>query len=381
MIRQTVAGIVGDVSHDLRLVGRIVAASGAEIADLGVDTARWRECLMAALVVPLAITVALALDLDSVWWSGISAFVTVLATGSASLKAGLVRIGATTIGVVVALIVGRWLPYSHAALVLFLAFTAFLGTVGMVVSAHGTAWLLATVTTTMVLLAGLDDPLALPTVAFNRWSEVLVGVLASALVTNLIAPGAADEPAPPPRGWRHLLDDDRGVALQGLRAAVAVVVLLLVWIWLDQPDFSQMAITVAVVMAAPGAGDGGERGRYAVTERAVHRFVGCLGGGLAALGFLALSITDFLPWLLIIAAAMWICMHLRTGRRGVSYVGIQAAVAFIVTLAQGRGPPASLMPGLDRFVGITGGLLVLMVISLVLWPHLDDRHGQGRLAG
>ena len=26
------------------------------------------------------------------------------------------------------------------------------------------------------------------------------------------------------------------------------------------------------------------------------------------------------------------------------------------------------MPGVDRFVGITGGLAILLVISLVLWP-------------
>ena len=38
-----------------------------------------------------------------------------------------------------------------------------------------------------------------------------------------------------------------------MRAAIAVVIVLLVWIWLDLPSFQQMAITVAVVMAAPGA--------------------------------------------------------------------------------------------------------------------------------
>ena len=72
---------------------------------------------------PLAIIFALLLKLDSVWWAGISGFTTVLSTGSALLKRGLVRGGATTAGVIVAAIVARWLPYDHVLLAL--SVTAF----------------------------------------------------------------------------------------------------------------------------------------------------------------------------------------------------------------------------------------------------------------
>jgi uncharacterized membrane protein YccC len=376
MIRRMVADVAADTADGVRLIGRIFTLFGQELGELMLDTTRWRQCLMASLVVPLAVTMALLLELDSVWWAGISGFMTVLTTGSASLKRGIIRIGATTAGVIGAVIVARWLPYDHVLLALFLAVTVFLGTVGMVVSPHGMAWLLGTITTNMVLFAGLDDPLSIPTIAFNRLSEVTVGVVASALVTNLIAAGGAGGPAPPPApGWRRLLDEDWPVTLQGLRAAISVVILLFVWISIELPEFQQMAITVAVVMAAPGAGGTGIEGRHAVAERALHRFLGCLVGGVTALGCLALSITAFVPWLAIIAAAMWICMHLQTSRRGVGYLGTQAAMVFIVTLAQGAGPPSSLLPGIDRFVGITGGLLVLMVVSVALWPHHDERHG------
>ncbi len=375
MISRVTAGIAADAANGLRLIGDIFTLFAHELGELVLDTSRWRQCLMAALVVPLAITLALLLELDSVWWAGISGFMTVLATGSASLNRGFIRVGATTAGVIVAAIVARWLPYDHVLLALFLAVVTFLGTVGMIVSPHGMAWLLGTITVNMVLLAGLDDPLSVPNIAFNRWSEVAVGVAASALVTNLIAPGGVGKPAPLAPGWRRLLDEDWPVALQGVRSAIVVVILLFVWIWLELPEFQQMAITVAAVMAAPGAGGTGVEGQHAVAERALHRFLGCLVGGVAALGCLALSITTFVPWLAIIAAAMWICMHLQTSRRGVGYLGTQAAMVFIVTLAQGSGPPASLLPGIDRFVGITGGLLVLTVVSVALWPHLDERHG------
>jgi len=163
--------------------------------------------------------------------------------------------------------------------------------------------------------------------------------------------------------------------LQGLRSAVVVVILLYAWIWLELPQFEQMAITVTVVMAAPGAGGVGLAGRHAVAERALHRLIGCLAGGLVALACLALSITAFLPWLAILSIAMWICMHVQTSRRGVGYVGTQAALVFIVTLVQGAGPPSSIMPGIDRFAGIICGLAILMLVSVALWPSVDERHG------
>jgi uncharacterized membrane protein YccC len=375
MMGRLLADIAADAAGACRMVGRILWTVGLEIRELVLDTTRWRQCLMASLVVPLAITMALFLELDSVWWAGISGFMTVLATGSATLQRGLIRIGATFAGVVAAFIVARWLPYNHVALALFLALSTFLGTVGMVVSPHGTSWLLSTVTVNIVLLSALDNPLTVPATAFDRLAEVTVGVVSSALVTNLIAPRGVMPPPPAAPGWRYLFDDEWPVVVQGIRAAVAVVILLLAWIWLELPSFQQMAITVTVVMAAPGAGGVGLDARHAVAERALHRIIGCLIGGVAALACLALSVTDFLSWLLMIAVAMWICMHIQTSRRGIGYVGTQAAMVFIVTLAQGAGPPTSLVPGIDRFVGIIGGLAILMVLSVALWPSVDERHG------
>ena len=87
-MRRLLAGMAADIAGDARQVGHIFSVLGEEIAELLVDSSRWRQCAMAALVVPLAITFALLLDLDAVWWSGISAFVTVLTTGADSLRQG-----------------------------------------------------------------------------------------------------------------------------------------------------------------------------------------------------------------------------------------------------------------------------------------------------
>ena len=79
---------------------------------------------------------------------------------------------------------------------------------------------------------------------------------------------------------------------------------------------------------------------------------------------------QFLPWLGLLAAGVWVCSHVQTGAHGVGYVGIQASVVWIIMIVQGWGPPDSILPGIDRLAGILAGLAILSVVSLLLWP--DD---------
>jgi hypothetical protein len=55
-------------------------------------------------------------------------------------------------------------------------------------------------------------------------------------------------------------------------------------------------------------------------------------------------------------SGIWLCSQIQSGSTGISYVGIQAAIAFLLSMVQGQGPPLSINPGLDRFAGIVAGL-------------------------
>src|SRR5262249_23370691 len=68
-------------------------------------------------------------------------------------------------------------------------------------------------------------------------------------------------------------------------------------------------------------GRGSYRGRRA--SHALQRLLGCLLGGFVGLCLLALSLTNFLPWILTLSAAIWIGCYLQTSERGVSYIGTQ----------------------------------------------------------
>jgi Predicted membrane protein len=109
-----------------------------------------------------------------------------------------------------------------------------------------------------------------------------------------------------------------------------------VWSWFNQLSLSQMSVTVAVIMAVPVApGDPLESGRR-VASQSLQRVMGCFIGGIAGLLLLALSLTEFLPWLLALTAVLWVGAYIQTStRRG--YIGTQAVLVLIMTLVQGWG--------------------------------------------
>ena len=341
---------------------------GRELGELGEAPDRTRQGIVAACSVMLATFLALLLEIQSPWWAAISAFMSLTATGGGSLRKGMLRLAGTAAGALLGFIMARWLPYDHFAMYLFIAAITMLGVIAMQVSPHGLAWMFLSITSILVLLEALANPLQAASVAYYRLFEVGVGVLSAIIVANLLQDWHR-EPPPTAPGWRHLLGAQWPVVLHGLRSAIAVCAVLAIWMALELDNqVTEMAITVAVVMAAPVVADGGFGTRHAVAVRSLHRFLGCLVGGAVALACLALDVESFVWWLAMIGAAVWVGMHIQVGPHGVGYVGTQAAFVFIVTLIQGARPPDSIMPGVDRFVGITGGLAILLVISLVLWP-------------
>jgi uncharacterized membrane protein YccC len=352
---------------------------GRELLELGDAPDRTRQGLVAACAVVLATYLALLLEIQSPWWAAISAFMSLSATGGGSLQRGILRMTGTAAGALVGFVMARWLPYDQFAMYLFIGSVTMLGVIAMQVSPHGLAWLFLSITSILVLLESLNNPLMAASVAYYRTFEVGVGVLSAIIVANLLQDWHR-EPPPTAPGWRHLLGAQWPVVLHGARSAIAVVAVMAVWMALEVEQVVEMAITVAVVMAAPVVAEGGFGTRHAVAVRSLHRFLGCLLGGAVALACLALDVESFVWWLGMIGAAVWVGMHIQVGPHGVGYAGTQATFVFIVTMIQGEGPPDSIMPGVERFAGIVGGLAILLVVSMVLWPS-DEEIAEQKAAG
>jgi uncharacterized membrane protein YccC len=371
MMRGLTAAVREDFAEGWRMTTLALAGYWRELGELGEDPVRTRQGIVAAGAVVLALVIALSLEVESPWWAAISGFMSMMSTGAGSVRRGLLRLVGTIAGAVSGFIMARWLPYDHFALCLFLGAVTMVGVTAMQVSPHGLAWLFFAITAIMVLLSGLNDPLDVITTAYYRVFDVAIGVTAAIIMAHTLQDWHADKPPPSP-GWRHLLGAQWPALLHGARAGISVVFVLLVWIWIDLPDVVEMTISVAMVMSAPVINYGGLGTRHAVAERALHRFIGCLLGGLVALACLALQVTSFVWWLLLIATGVWVGSHVQNGKHGVGYVGTQAAFVFVITLIQGPAPPTSIMPGIDRFAGIVGGMGILLIVSLLLWPSDEE---------
>jgi uncharacterized membrane protein YccC len=353
--------------EDAKAQPGLAAALLNELRELSLSGPRAKTCIITTLSVVISVVVALWLHLDNAWWAGISGFMVSQATSDASFRKGLLRIGGTVAGAAAAFFAMRWIAYNHFACYLFLLIFTMVGVLGFELKRNAYAWLLAAVTADMIVLMSLEQPLETLHAAVYRAAEVVIGTIVAMLLSFALADDGAGETAQAePPGF---LGADRAALLHATRSGVSVMLIPIVWSWLELPmSGAQMGVTSIVVSAVPVLGTPPSILLSTVVTRALHRIVGCLIGGAAALFCLMIPLTDFLPWLLALAGGVWIATHIQSSARGVGYVGTQISLVFIMTLVQGFGPPLSVWPGAERFAGIMIGLVILLLVSLVLWP-------------
>jgi uncharacterized membrane protein YccC len=360
----------GPATGESQPVGISAALAGfaQELREISLDGPRSRQCTFAASSVALSVAIALVLHMDEVWWAAISGFMSSQATRPGSIQRGILRIAGTAGGAALALLAAPFTLNDHVTCDLFLLMTAWIGMYGMLSSRHGYAWLFCGVTAIMVTLLAIVDPPSMFRFAFFRTAEVAIGCASAVFFALIFSPdGPPDEAAPRP-GWSNVLGLGWPAALHALRCGVAVVLLPTIWSQIELPGVVQMAVSVAAVMAVPARSDDALTDGRRIAGHALHRLIGCFLGGAAGLLLLALPLTQFLPWLITLAAGVWIGTHIQSSTRGVGYIGTQATVVYVVTLVQGWGPPSSILPGIDRFIGILCGVTILLLASLSWLP-------------
>lgn len=352
-----------------------MASAGAglwkELAEIDIAGPRAQQASMAALSVAISATVASTMHLPDAWWAAISGFISTQATQPASVTKGVLRVIGTALGAATALLLVGWLAYDQVACCAALFVVSTIGIVALNVSPHGYAWLFFSVTFALVLLISLVDPLNAFDLAAYRTIEVVIGTIAAIVVATALArEEAADDDAAPP-GWADLLGARWPAVLHAVRGGIAVAVIPVLWSYFYLPGLSATATTMASVLAVPVLADHPLDRNRMMVKKAIHRLLGCLFGGLAALVLLAIPLADFLPWLVSLAAGTWLFARVQSSSRGIGYLGTQAAVVFIMMLVQGDGPPTSIIPALDRFAGIMIGMTTLFVVCLLLEPAAD----------
>jgi uncharacterized membrane protein YccC len=359
----------------------IPGALTTELRSLEWRGPRGLEAAEAAASVTLAVLAALALHSDEPWWAGITAFQVTRASPSLAISRAVMRLVGSIIGALVALVILRLFVYQSVPFLLCLFLLGCAGLFGFGTSRFGYAWLIGAVTACLVILMSFDQPQVAFTTAVNRVVDVIVGTVAFLVVCGLMpAPAGAAKPAaaslldPPPLAfWRRgyggelqrWLPRNAVILVYACRGGLTVMLLPALAEWIAPISPVAMGITAVVVLSIPMSATQQPDNR-ALVQRAVHRFVGCLIGALVGLACLAFVGDDFLLWIALIPPGIWLCSQIQTGTTGVTYIGMQAMFAYLMSLVQGQGPPDSISPGLERLVGVIGGVSILVVVSLVL---------------
>jgi uncharacterized membrane protein YccC len=358
------SGLLHEIADGLRFATdraiyavRTLAAACAAIDSQGEAV---RAATMTTLAVVLAVLIGCAMHLQEVWWAAVSAY---MSTNPQSITRGLRRIAGTIVGALLAILLIEWLANDFAACCLVLFVVTVVGSIGFNVSRWGYAWLFVCVTFGMVLLGSLPNPMSAFSFGIDRIIEVVTGTCAAMAVTKVLIEAAPTDA--PVRGWSDLLGSGLPIVTHAIRSGIAVALLPVAWSTFDLPGASQMAITLVAVLATPVMTDLRATHRR-VVERGLHRLLGCLAGGLSALALLGLSFSLVLPWLIALAGGVWLFAYMQHGTHDATYVGTQAGVVFIITLVQGPGPPDSILPGIERFVGVSLGLLILLLVIFLI---------------
>jgi uncharacterized membrane protein YccC len=129
-----------------------------ELKELTAPGPRWRICAMASLTVVISVVLALALHLDNVWWAGISGFMSTQATRPSSFHRSVLRVLGTAAGAALGFVLVPLIAYDHFAGALCMFSLALVGSLGVLVSVHGYAWLFLGITANLVLMTSLKVP-------------------------------------------------------------------------------------------------------------------------------------------------------------------------------------------------------------------------------
>jgi uncharacterized membrane protein YccC len=195
-----------------------------------------------ALACWLATLLAFALRLDNPWWAAISAWVVINPERHALLDKAANRILGTIIGCVASYWLTLWVESRPVLQTAAMFVMAAVGVYGRFRSAYSYAWIIGAVGGLAILATSLQTPGQIFHFALFRASEVICGVVAATFMELLLyRRGALAKPAGKPGASTM----GRPAALRlALIGGVAVMLIPILWSWLNLPSLAQIVITV-----------------------------------------------------------------------------------------------------------------------------------------
>jgi multidrug resistance protein MdtO len=122
----------------------------------------------------------------------------------------------------------------------------------------------------------------------------------------------------------------------------------------------------------------------ATIHKGVLRIVGCvIGGGLGLICTIWLipRFETLGMYLFIVFCLHGLAAWIAFGSDRISYMGLQIALTFDLGVLRDYGPPTTIDPIRDRFIGIVLGIIIISIVFSLLWPEDARSFIRQKLAG
>jgi p-hydroxybenzoic acid efflux pump subunit AaeB len=158
---------------------------------------------------------------------------------------------------------------------------------------------------------------------------------------------------------KRMLRTDLDVIKHSIKAGMTIVIALSMWLVSNWPGGLNGIISSIIISM--------RRNIYDMKSVSIQRTLGCIVGGASALVFLRITAMNLYDFIICVFFLSWAFSYLNFNSKKYSYVGLQANIALVITLAQAGGPPTMLAPPLERLGGIMIGIIASFTVANIIW--------------
>lgn len=152
---------------------------------------------------------------------------------------------------------------------------------------------------------------------------------------------------------------DIDVIKRSIKAGFSVILALGFWMASNWPGGLNGIISSLVISI--------RKNLFEMKNVSIHRLLGCiLGGGIALFSLFLIEMTLY-DFILIFFFSVWGFSYFMFKLPKYAYIGLQANIALIISLAQEGGPPVYLGPPLQRLGGIVIGIVASFIVANLIW--------------
>ncbi|MGQ3888222.1 FUSC family protein [Legionella sp. CNM-1927-20] len=155
------------------------------------------------------------------------------------------------------------------------------------------------------------------------------------------------------------LRNDPDVLMHSIKVGLTALIALSLWIISDWPG-GFVGIISSIIISV-------KKNLFEMKNTSILRFLGALTGGSIPLSIMYWLPLNFYLLIIIIFFTAWGFSYLSFKSTAYSYLGLQANVAMLITLAQAGGPPVEIAAPLERLAGVIMGIMASFIVGNLIW--------------